>query len=111
MLTSHLDAPIVDNVDLLTSTFRAGLERLAAEARNGRLSPERMEQVVVNLCRGHYMTISSLAKLVDRSPDGLRQQHISRLVRSGTLRLAFPSKPTHELQAYRATEGENESQP
>ena len=106
MLTPHLDAPIVDNVDLLTSTFRAGLEQLATEARNGRLSPERMEQVVINLCRGHYMTISSLAKLVDRSPDGLRQQHISRLVRSGTLRLAFPSKPTHELQAYRATEGE-----
>ncbi len=102
MLSPHLDAPIVDNVDLLASTFRATLERLAGEAKSGRLSQKRMEQVVVNLCRGHYMTISSLAKLVGRSSDGLRQQHISRMVKSGILRLAFPSKPTHERQAYRS---------
>jgi ATP-dependent DNA helicase RecG len=104
LITHHLNAPVIDNVDQLVASFREQLERIAEEPRLGRLNQETMEQVLLNLCRGHYMTITSLAKLVNRSSDGLRQQHISRLVRSGALELAFPSKPTHERQAYRTNE-------
>jgi hypothetical protein len=104
LVSPLLDAPIVDNLDVLSSTFRSMLESQGADSRNGRLSQEKMELVLLALCKGHYMTISTLAKLVDRNPDGLRQQHISRLTRSGALRLAFPTKPTHERQAYKTAE-------
>lgn len=60
-----------------------------------------MQAVICAVCTGHYVTRAVLARLLDRSPDALRQTHISPMVRSGLLQLAFPSKPTHEQQAYK----------
>ena len=62
---------------------------------------EQMQTVICAVCEGHYVTRAVLARLLDRSPDALRQTHISPMVRSGMLELAFPSKPTHEQQAYK----------
>jgi hypothetical protein len=106
LLTPHLDAPIVDDLSLLDQGFLKTLEQMAEEPRQKeRLGSERMEQVVTALCRDHFVTLSALAELVNRHPDGLRQQYLSKMVRDGRMVLAFPTKPTHERQAYRAADG------
>lgn len=102
LVSTHLDAPVIDDLDLLTSDYKKQLEALAFEPRNGRLKFERMEEIILLLCSKQYLTISVLAQLVSRNPDGMRQQYMSKMVKSGDLVLAFPTKPTHEKQAYRA---------
>jgi hypothetical protein len=106
LISPHLDAPIIDDLAILDEGFLALLESLAEEPRQKeRLGAERMERVILALCRDQFLTLSVLAKLVDRNPDGLRQQYLSKMVRNGGVVLAFPTKPTHEKQAYRAAAG------
>lgn len=105
LLSDQLDAPVIDSLDRLTPEFRAGLEEIAADPRaKGRISSEAMRQAILSVCMGHYVALSSLAELVNRDTDALRQQHLKPLVKEGKLRLAFPTAPTHAKQAYRATE-------
>ena len=96
-----LDRPVLDDLGVLAPGFLAQLQALAAPARSGRLGMDQMQAVICAVCEGHYVTRAVLARLLDRSPDALRQTHISPMVRSGMLQLAFPSKPTHEQQAYK----------
>jgi predicted HTH transcriptional regulator len=105
LLSSQLDAPVIDSLAQLKPEFRARLEALAMEPRTkGKISTEAMRQAILSLCRGHYVALSSLSELVDRDSDALRQQHLKPLAKEGKLRLAFPTAPTHAKQAYRATE-------
>jgi len=102
-LTPQLDAPMVDSLAALNEVFRARLEAIADEPRTkGKVSVELMRNVLVQLCDGHYATGASLAELVGREPNALRQQHLKPLVKEGKLQLAFPTAPTHHLQAYRS---------
>lgn len=104
LLTPQLDLPVVDSLAALEDTFRLQLEAMAGEPRaKAKVSTELMRTVLLRLCEGHYVTGASLAALVDREPNALRQQHLKPLVREGRLRLAFPTAPTHHLQAYRST--------
>nr|WP_288465592.1 RNA-binding domain-containing protein [uncultured Pseudomonas sp.] len=105
-LSSHLDAPILDSLECLPHDYKAKMEALANAARSARLSQSAMRSIILALCEGQYVTGPSLANLLQRSPDALRQQHLKPLVVSGQLRLAFPTTPTHQMQAYRTTESE-----
>lgn len=105
LITEQLDAPVIDSLDLLSLVFRRELEALATEPRTrGKLSTETMKTVVLSICRGHYITLSCLAELVNRDPDAFRQQHLKPLARAGLLKLAFPTAPTHAKQAYCSAE-------
>lgn len=106
LLTPHLDAPVIDDLAVLEESFRKLLEKLAEEPRQKeRLGANHMERVILALCSDQFLTLSTLAQLVNRNPDGLRQQYLSKMVKSGEMLLAFPTKPTHERQAYRAAVG------
>lgn len=103
LLSDHLDAPVIDDLDRLDGDYRRRLEEIASEPRlKGNLNKTRMQEVLLSLARGQYLTLSVLASLVSRNSDSLRQQYLSPMVRAGLLVMAFPSKPTHEKQAYRA---------
>lgn len=104
LLSPHLDAPVVDELAALDATFRATLEHMVHEPRQGKLSTSRMEAVILAVCSGQFVPLAVLAELLSRNSDGLRQQYLSRMVRVGQIVLAFPTKPTHEKQAYRAAE-------
>ncbi len=105
LLSTQLDAPVIDSLDRLKPEFRANLEGLASEPRSkGKISQQVMRQAILSLCRGHYVALSSLSALVARDSDALRQQHLKPLAKEGKLRLAFPTAPTHAKQAYRAAE-------
>jgi hypothetical protein len=84
---------VLDDLGALAPGFLAELQARAAPARAGRLDMDQMQAVICAVCTGHYVTRAVLARLLDRSPDALRQTHISPMVRSGMLQLAFPSKP------------------
>lgn len=103
-LSPHLNAPIIDNLMELEASYRLKLENMASEPRLGRVKSNLMEQVILSLCHEHFIPLSVLAELLDRNPDSLRQQYLTKMVRSGQMLLAFPTKPTHERQAYRTAE-------
>jgi hypothetical protein len=101
LLTHHLEAPIVDNLETLTGDFRTRLENLAVEPRTKRRLPrEAMMKAILAVCQDQYLTLSVLAQVVNRDQDALRQQYLNEMVRERKLRLAFPSTPTHPQQAY-----------
>ncbi|MDP3978787.1 MAG: putative DNA binding domain-containing protein [Pseudomonas sp.] len=107
LLTEILDAPVIDALKHLDKTYRAQLEVIAQVPRSkGKLEPEEMRELILILCRGHYVTGTSLAELVGRSAEAFRKQHLRPLVQQGRLKFAFPTTPTHEMQAYRTTESE-----
>ena len=106
MLSSHLDAPIVDDLAQLEPNFLAELKTLAQEpSQRPKIKQSRMEAVILSICQDQFLTLSALSQLVGRNPDGLRQQYLSRMVNAGVMTLAFPTKPTHEKQAYRSVQG------
>lgn len=106
MLSAHLEAPIVDDLTRLKPKFLDELRALAEEpCQKAKLERARMEKVILSLCQAQFMTLSALSQLVCRSADGLRQQYLSPMVKAGVIALAFPTKPTHEKQAYRAVPG------
>ena len=105
LLSAQLDAPVVDSLECLSPELRATLESLAAEPRaRGKLPKDAMQSIVLDLCRGHYMTLSCLASLVNRDSDAFRQQYLKPLAKDSKLKLAFPTAPTHARQAYRTAE-------
>ena len=103
LVSVHLDAPVIDDLDCLDSGYLRNLEALASEPRQkGNLNKLRMQEVLLSLARDQYLTLSVFATLVKRNSDSLRQQYLSPMVKADLLVMAFPSKPTHEKQAYRA---------
>ncbi len=105
LLASQLPLPIVDDLDKLSEALRQNLELIAKEPRvKGRVDRDSLIQVILGICTGRFVTLSSLAQLVDRKPDTLRDQYLTKLVRDRQLSLAFPTTPTHERQAYCATQ-------
>jgi ATP-dependent DNA helicase RecG len=108
LLASQLPLPIVDDLEQLSATLRQDLELIAAEPRaKGRVDRASLTRVILSICTGRFVTLSCLAKLVARKPDTLRDQYLTKLVRERQLSLAFPTTPTHERQAYCATQYEN----
>jgi hypothetical protein len=105
LLSPQLDAPVIDSLECLAPALREELESLAADPRaKGKLPKDAMQSVILDLCRGHYITLSCLAKLVNRDSDAFRQQHLKPLAKDSKLKLAFPTAPTDARQAYRTAD-------
>jgi len=74
---------------------------IAEPARhNKRLTPAEMEQIILKLCRGCWLTRRQLANLLDRNHDGLRSRFLTQMVSHGLLQLRYPDKPNRVDQAY-----------
>jgi len=105
VVSAHLEAPIIDDLNLLSVEIRSRLESLATEPRNkAKLGRERLTQVIITLCRDHFVTLRSLAALVNRNPESLRDRYLTAMVKERKLVLAFPTTPNHERQAYRSAQ-------
>lgn len=102
LLAPQLDAPVVDDLEALSTSHRQALIQAADRARTmGKLPRDEMESILLALCKDQYVTRACLADLVQRDANALRQQYLTPLVAAERLRLAFPTAPTHHLQAYR----------
>ncbi len=104
LISKQLDLPVLDDLKVLAPRLRAELELLADEPRTkGKVEREVLIAVVLKICTGRFVALRCLAELVNRKPDTLRDQYLSKLVRDRKLTLAFPTTPTHERQAYTTT--------
>ena len=104
LVSDQLALPVIDDLGALSARLRGALETLAAEPRaKGKVDRAILIQVILQLCEGRFVMLRSLAELVQRKPETLRDQYLSKLVRERKLTLAFPKTPTHERQAYTTT--------
>ena len=105
LIADSLPLPIIDDIAALAPALRGTLEKIAVEPRSkGKVDREVLIAVVLQLCARHFITLRCLALLVNRKPETLRDQYLTRLVRERKLTLAFPTTPTHERQAYCASD-------
>lgn len=101
LLSERYRLPFIESLDTLVPEFRASLESLAALPRTkGRMERKAFEDIIVQLCEGHFITISSLAKILNRGERTLRQDYLSKLCKEHRLKRAFPDTPNDERQAY-----------
>ena len=106
LVADQLPLPIIDDLSVLSLPLRLRLETIAREPRSkGKVDREVLIAVILQLCAKQFVTLRCLATLVNRKPDTLRDQYLTKLVRERKLALAFPTTPTHERQAYCAAEG------
>ena len=68
--------------------------------RKKRLSLPVMEDMIIRLCAQKPLMLRELAVLLERTPDGLRNNYLAKLVDKGELRLKYPDQVNHPKQAY-----------
>jgi ATP-dependent DNA helicase RecG len=77
------------------------LWRIAELARKKkRLSPTIMEEIILQLCSKRPLMLKELAYLLERTPDGLRNNYLAKLLNEGKIKLKYPDQPNHPKQAY-----------
>ncbi|HUX38081.1 MAG TPA: RNA-binding domain-containing protein [Rectinemataceae bacterium] len=72
-----------------------------------RAKPEKVREVILELCRGQFITADELAILMSRNADHLRNRFLGPMVAEQLLQLRYPAVPQHPEQAYRSAEGMN----
>ncbi len=75
---------------------------LAEPARlRSRLSPAAMENLILGLCRGRWLTAKELAELLNRDADNLQTRILTGMVKKQALELRYPEVRNRPDQAYR----------
>lgn len=106
LIADQLPLPIIDDLSRVSLALRTRLEMMAIPPRLKRkVDREVLVYVILQVCAKHFVTLRCLASLVNRKPETLRDQYLTKLVRERKLALAFPTTPTHERQAYCASTG------
>ncbi|HGJ5897627.1 AAA family ATPase [Arsenophonus apicola] len=101
LISRLLDRPFVDDLEVLSPDFKQRLFQLAQlPIKKKRLTSNEMRNVLIQLCKGHYVAKSILSRLTNRTPQNLRQSHLKEMVEKGVLSLAFPNKPHSPKQGY-----------
>ena len=91
--SDHLEASS-DHLELLKA--------VAAPMRKKRkVARQDMEEMILQLCQGTFLTHRQLEELLDRSTNTLRVNYLSKMLKMGQLELRYPDKPTHPNQGYR----------
>jgi ATP-dependent DNA helicase RecG len=66
----------------------------------GKASRNIVEETILKLCSGRFLTVRNLAELLDRDSNTLLNHYLKDMVERGVLELRFADK-THPQQAYR----------
>ncbi len=78
------------------------LIEIASEVRcKKRADINLMQDTLLELCRGIFLTPQQIGRLMNRSPQGVRERVIKPLLDKGLLERRFPNQPNHVNQAYR----------
>jgi predicted HTH transcriptional regulator len=106
--SSHLEASsshLNPSLSHLEPMEVSKLVEIAETVRNsGKADPQIIQQTILKLCRGRFLSVVNLASLLNRSPRGLRNRFVKPLIEEGLLERRFPQQPNHEQQAYRTRE-------
>ena len=66
-----------------------------------KLAANKMQELILILCRDQWLTLAELGKLLDRDNKALQDQYLTRMIAAKKLRLRYPETPNHPQQAYR----------
>jgi ATP-dependent DNA helicase RecG len=97
------EKPVTEQLVLMDEKveIETQLREIAALARKKkRLSPAVMEGIIIKLCKKKPLRLKELADLLERTPDGLRNNYLAKILAKGILRLKYPDQPNHPKQAY-----------
>jgi len=78
------------------------LWEVAAPIREkGRVNKSIVEKTIIALCSEHYLQLRTLAELLGRESDSIRNHYIKPMLSQNLLELKYPDQPNHPDQAYR----------
>jgi ATP-dependent DNA helicase RecG len=60
-----------------------------------------VEKTILEMCEDRFVSLRTLAELLGRAPDSVRNHYVIPLVRRGLLVPRFPNHPNHPRQGYR----------
>jgi ATP-dependent DNA helicase RecG len=69
-----------------------------------RLKAEELREIILSLCKNRFLTAAELSHFLNRNVDGLRKNHIKKLVEMNQLALRYPNTPNHIDQAYKTVD-------
>jgi len=97
---------VPSSVHLPDSSVHSTLRTLVDERFLGKkkVSNTLMEETILILCSGHFLTLDHLADLLKRSPETIRTHYLNKMVKRKLLELKYPDKHTHPDQGYRTRE-------
>jgi hypothetical protein len=70
-----------------------------------RLKQEDVEQVILDACRGRYLSVQEIGIILERSANSIRVHFLNPMVHDGRLVKEFPDKRSHPQQRYRTATG------
>ncbi len=73
----------------------------------GRVDQELVERVILELCSEHYLPLRTLADLLNRKPDSIRNHYLSLMLDRGLIELRYPEQLNHPQQAYKTVSSPN----
>ena len=78
------------------------LEDIAAPVREkGRTNKQLVQNVIIELCSEHYLPLRTLAELLGREPDSIRNHYVNDMLKRGLLELKYPEQKNSPQQAYK----------
>ena len=81
------------------------LLEIGKKVRESKRAPrEVIEETILALCSGTYLTLRELRDLLGRSGDSLRVHYLNQLGKQGRIKLRFPESQNHPNQAYTAAD-------
>lgn len=69
-------------------------------SQQSRASPAKLRAVIIQLCRGRYLTAEQIADLCHRAVGKLRERTLTKMVKEGLLQHRYPDQPNRPDQAY-----------
>ena len=101
LLSDHHELPFIDHLESLPPATLHRLESLGAAVRaKKKVDSTLVKETIIKLCEGQFVTLNTLAKLLDRSKVTLRTQYLTQMCKEQELKMAFPDKPNDSRQAY-----------
>ncbi|MEH1885382.1 RNA-binding domain-containing protein [Nostoc sp.] len=92
----------------LSSEHYKRLKDIAVPVREkGRVDQELVERVILELCSEHYLALRTLADLLNRKPDSIRNHYLSLMLDRGLIELRYPEQLNHPQQAYKTVSSPN----
>lgn len=90
LLAEQLVLPVIDDLSVRSASLLASLESLALAPRNKKkMGREQLQSVITTLCDGRFLTLQCLASFVNRKPEALRNEYMTKRVRDRSLPSPF----------------------
>jgi len=101
LMAPRFHLPFIDSIQALAPGFLSQLQEIATLSnQKKKLERVEVENLILRLSEGHFITIKCLAQILNRGEKTLRQDYLSKLCKEQRLKRAFPDTPNHEKQAY-----------